>query len=86
VGLRRSAIVNHFYIYAIDSDFGSFFIKSAPTSLSNAKVCINGNEWAKRQAAKADVGFTALDNGFYFETGEPASSPPAKMSGCSASS
>ena len=30
----------------------------------NAKLCINGNEWAKRQAAKAGIGFTALDNGF----------------------
>jgi len=26
--------------------------------------CINGNEWAKRQAAKAGIGFEALDNGF----------------------
>lgn len=25
---------------------------------------INGNEWAKRQAAKAGIGFSALDNGF----------------------
>ncbi|ULN44825.1 hypothetical protein MI149_29515 (plasmid) [Mycolicibacterium crocinum] len=30
----------------------------------NAKLCLNGNEWAKRQAAKAGIGFTALDNGF----------------------
>src|SRR6185312_9652748 len=30
----------------------------------NAKLCINGNEWAKRQAAKSGIGFTALDNGF----------------------
>ena len=30
----------------------------------NAKLCINGNEWAKRQTAKAGIGFTALDNGF----------------------
>ena len=30
----------------------------------NAKLCLNGHEWAKRQAAKAGIGFTALDNGF----------------------
>jgi hypothetical protein len=30
----------------------------------NAKLCINGNHWAQRQAAKAGIGFTALDNGF----------------------
>ncbi len=28
------------------------------------KLCINGNEWAKRQAAKAGIGFTPLDNAF----------------------
>jgi hypothetical protein len=27
-------------------------------------LCINGNEYAKRQAVKAGIGFTALDNGF----------------------
>jgi len=27
-------------------------------------VCINGHEWAKRQATKDEVTFTALDNGF----------------------
>jgi len=30
----------------------------------NAKLCINGNHWAQRQAAKAGIGFEALDNGF----------------------
>ena len=30
----------------------------------HAKLCINGHEWAKRQAAKDGIGFTALDNGF----------------------
>jgi hypothetical protein len=27
-------------------------------------LCINGNEYAKRQATKAGIAFTALDNGF----------------------
>ena len=26
--------------------------------------CLDGHEWAKRQAVKAGIGFTALDNGF----------------------
>ena len=30
----------------------------------NAKLCINGHEGAKRQAAKAGIAFEALDNGF----------------------
>jgi hypothetical protein len=25
--VRRSAIVNHFYVYVLDCDFGPFFIK-----------------------------------------------------------
>jgi len=28
------------------------------------KVWANGHEWAKRQAAKAGIGFTELSNGF----------------------
>ncbi len=62
--VRRSAIVNHFYIYAMDDDFGPFFIKFATYFPYNAKVCLNGNEWAKRQAIKAGIDFEPLDNGF----------------------
>lgn len=62
--VRRSAIVNHFYIYALDDDFGPFFIKFCTYFPYNAKVCVNGNEWAKRQAAKAGIAFEPLDNGF----------------------
>jgi hypothetical protein len=62
--VRRSAIVNHFYVYAVDADFGPFFIKFATYFPYNAKVALNGNEWAKRQAAKAGIGFEPLDNGF----------------------
>ena len=28
------------------------------------KIWINGHEWAKRQAAKAGIGFAELSNGF----------------------
>jgi hypothetical protein len=62
--VRSTAMVNHFYVYAVDNDFGPFFIKFASYFPYNAKLCVNGNEWAKRQAAKAGVGFEALDNGF----------------------
>lgn len=62
--VRRSAIVNHFYIYAVDDDFGPFFIKFGTYFPYNAKVCLNGNEWAKRQATKAGIDFEPLDNGF----------------------
>lgn len=62
--VSATGVVNHFYIYAVDADFGPFFVKFCSYFPYNAKLCINGNEWAKRQAAKAGIGFTALDNGF----------------------
>ena len=46
------------------ADFGPFFLKFCSYFPYNAKLCLNGNEWAKRQATKAGIGFTALDNGF----------------------
>ena len=48
----------------MDADFGPFFLKFSTYFPYTAKLCINGNEWAKRQAAKAGIGFTPLDNGF----------------------
>jgi hypothetical protein len=62
--VHTSVLVNHFYVYCYDDDFGPFFIKFCSYFPFTAKLCINGNEWAKRQAIKAGIGFTALDNGF----------------------
>jgi hypothetical protein len=62
--VRATGVVNQFYFSCVDADFGPFFIKFCSYFPCNAKLCINGNEWAKRQAAKAGIGFEALDNGF----------------------
>src|SRR4051812_43362842 len=62
--VHTSALVNQFYVYCFDDDFGPFFIKFCSYFPFTARLCINGNEWAKRQVAKAGIGFTALDNGF----------------------
>src|SRR3954471_16739371 len=62
--VRATGVVNHFYVYAVDRDFGPFFLKFCSYFPYNARLCINGHEWAKRQAARAGIGFTALDNGF----------------------
>jgi hypothetical protein len=59
-----TGVVNHFYFYCLDDDFGPFFVKFCSYFPYNAKLCINGNEWAKRQAAQAGMQFEALDNGF----------------------
>jgi hypothetical protein len=62
--VKTTGVVNHFYVYAVDDDFGPFFLKFCSYFPYNARLCINGHEWAKRQAAKEGIGFTALDNGF----------------------
>ena len=78
--VKTTAMVNHFYMYAVDDDFGPFFIKFCSYFPYNAKLCINGNEWAKRQAAKAGIGFEALDNGFAPATTRPACSASVTVS------
>jgi DNA-binding transcriptional ArsR family regulator len=62
--VRSTGVVNHFYVYAVDSDFGPFFLKFCSYFPYNGRLCINGHEWAKRQASKAGLAYTALDNGF----------------------
>jgi hypothetical protein len=61
--VRSTAMVNQYYIYAVDRDFGPFFLKFCSYFPYNAKLCLNGHEYAKRQLAKAGIDFTALDNG-----------------------
>ena len=58
-----TAMVNHFYIYCVDRDFGPFFLKFCTYFPYNAKLCLNGHEYAKRQLANKQIGFEALDNG-----------------------
>jgi hypothetical protein len=62
--VKTTGVVNHFYVYAVDAEFGPFFLKFCSYFPYNAKLCINGHEWAKRQAIKDGIVFTALDNGF----------------------
>ena len=61
--VRSTAMVNHFYFYCIDEDFGPFFLKFCSYFPYNAKLCINGYEYVKRQLAKERIVFEALDNG-----------------------
>jgi len=61
--VRSTAMVNHFYIYCVDRDFGPFFLKFSTYFPYNAKLCLNGHEYAKQQLARQGIGFEALDNG-----------------------
>jgi hypothetical protein len=56
-------MVNHYYVYAMDRNFGPFFLKFCTYFPFNAKLCLNGHEYAKRQLAQKGIAFEALDNG-----------------------
>ena len=64
--VRSTAMVNHYYFYGIDADFGPFFLKFCTYFPYNAKLCINGHEYVKRQLAKEGIPFEALDNGILY--------------------
>src|SRR5215472_5283001 len=59
----HTAMVNNFYIYCVDRDFGPFFLKFCTYFPYNGKLCLNGHEWLKRQLKHRKIGFEALDNG-----------------------
>jgi hypothetical protein len=61
--VKSATPVNQFYFYCIDEDFGPFFLKFCTYFPYNAKLCINGHEYVKRQLAKEGIAFEALDNG-----------------------
>ena len=61
--VRSTAMVNHYYVYAVDRDFGPFFLKFCTYFPFNAKLCLNGHEYAKQQLARKGIAFEALDNG-----------------------
>ena len=54
-----TAMVNHYYFYVFDDDFGPFFLKFCSYFPYNAKLCINGHEYLKRQLAKRGIAFRA---------------------------
>ncbi|MSV27864.1 MAG: hypothetical protein EXQ52_03850 [Bryobacterales bacterium] len=61
--VRSTAMVNHFYVYCMDRDFGPFFLKFCTYFPYNAKLCLNGHEYVKQQLANRGIGHEALDNG-----------------------
>jgi hypothetical protein len=60
---RSTAIVNHYYFYGVDQDFGPFFFKFSSYFPYTAKFCLNGHEYLKCQLAQAGIAYEALDNG-----------------------
>jgi hypothetical protein len=62
--VKEDRRVTCYYFYLWDQDFGPAFIKVCAYFPYPAKIWVNGHEWAKRQAERAGLGFTALSNGF----------------------
>ena len=58
-----TAMVNVYYFYGVDADFGPFFLKFGSYFPYPAKLCLNGHEYLKRQLAQRGIAFAALDNG-----------------------
>ena len=61
--VRTTGLVNHFYFYCVDENFGPFFLKFCSYFPYTAKLCINGHEYLKCQLRKAGIAHQALDNG-----------------------
>src|SRR5713226_5295660 len=61
--IRSTAMVNHYYVYILDRDFGPLFIKFCSYFPYAAKLCLNGHEWLKRQLTQRQIPYQPLDNG-----------------------
>ena len=61
--VESTAMVNQYYFYAVDADFGPFFLKYSSYFPYGAKLCFNGHEYLKRQLAKEGIGYEELANG-----------------------
>lgn len=61
--VKSSALVNHYYFYCADRDFGLLFLKFCSYFPYNGKLCLNGHEYAKRQLEREGIACEALDHG-----------------------
>ena len=61
---RQQVFPNNYYCYIRDPDWGPGFLKTVAYAPFSMWLYLNGNEWAKRQAAQRDIPFMPLDNGF----------------------
>lgn len=61
--VKSTAMVNQYYFYLVDRDFGPLFIKFSSYFPYTVKVCLNGHEWLKKQLDRRGIRYEALDNG-----------------------
>jgi len=61
--IYSTALVNVYYFYCRDRDFGPFFLKFCSYFPYAAKLCLNGHEYLMCQLAQRGIAFQAMDNG-----------------------
>lgn len=61
--MSSTVMVNQYYFYGVDEDFGPFFLKFCSYFPYTARLCINGHEYVKRQLTKEGIAYEPLDNG-----------------------
>lgn len=61
--VQGTVMAKVYYWYLLDEDFGPLFIKFGSYFPYPVKVCLNGNEYLKRQLAKEGIAYAPLDNG-----------------------
>lgn len=61
--VQSPAMVNPYYFYGVDRNFGPFFLKFCSYFPYNGKLYLNGHEYAKRQLMRKKIAHEALDNG-----------------------
>jgi len=61
--MYSTIMVNVYYFYCLDRDFGPFFLKFCSYFPYPAKLCLNGHEYLKCQLTQRGIAFQALDNG-----------------------
>jgi hypothetical protein len=61
--VKSTTLVNHYYFYCLDRDFGPFFLKFCSYFPYNAKLCLNGHEYLKQQLEQKGITYQPLENG-----------------------
>src|SRR5258708_13055125 len=61
---QDQAMVNHWYFYGFDADFGPFYVKFCGYFPFTGQIYFNGHEYAKQQCLKQGITFTSLHNAF----------------------
>jgi hypothetical protein len=81
--VKSTALVNHYYFYCVDRDFGPFFLKFCSYFPYNAKLCLNGHEYLKRQLEQRGIPYQALNNGILSCQDPSAAASPVRWAvGC----